>query len=416
MQSIYFITTANLTTNPRLLKEIELAIANGFSPKVICFNLNHWSDKFDKEWVQTHPKIKVTYLSGSRKNIVSWLWSTFLELISKKIYWAFQENIKINAYASNKRSILLKREVDKISKDKFKTKFICAHNLGALYPVSEFARKNSIPFIFDMEDFHPGESVNNDSKNEIKRRIFLLKKLLPQASKVTFSSPLIAKETLCLLGHEKLQQYEVILNCFPNNEFKLVNEKSTSIPFVNFVWFSQNISNNRGLELIIPELAKFKENVRLHLIGNLYADFENNWIRENQDFIITYSPLSQVDLNKLICKFDIGLAIEPGKDLNNTLAISNKILAYFQAGLFILASDTEAQLSFIRNHKDHGEIIHIQSSKQSNLPIEMNSISKIISTIIMNIDSIRATKQIRFENAQKFSWDVESLKILKIWD
>ena len=48
-------------------------------------------------------------------------------------------------------------------------------------------------------------------------------------------------------------------------------------------------------------------------------------------------------LLSFISQFQIGLAIEENINDNKTLTISNKILQYLQAGLFVLASDTKGQ-------------------------------------------------------------------------
>ncbi|NMD29667.1 MAG: hypothetical protein GYA79_08130, partial [Bacteroidetes bacterium] len=46
---ILFISSLNLATNPRFVKEIKLALANGFSADVICFEFNNWSNAFNQQ-------------------------------------------------------------------------------------------------------------------------------------------------------------------------------------------------------------------------------------------------------------------------------------------------------------------------------------------------------------------------------
>ncbi|MBS1756688.1 MAG: hypothetical protein JSU03_05375, partial [Bacteroidetes bacterium] len=49
---ILFISTHNLATNPRLVKEIELALANGFSVEVVCFIFRNWSYAINEQMIE----------------------------------------------------------------------------------------------------------------------------------------------------------------------------------------------------------------------------------------------------------------------------------------------------------------------------------------------------------------------------
>ncbi len=53
--------------------------------------------------------------------------------------------------------------------------------------------------------------------------------------------------------------------------------------------------------------------------------------------------------------FDIGLAIEdPTADENRNICLTNKIWSYFQAGLYIVATNTLAQQQFMQLFEQHG--------------------------------------------------------------
>ena len=142
---------------------------------------------------------------------------------------------------------------------------IIAHNLATLYPAYVYSKKHKIPFAFDIEDYHPGEVIHSDSINEKIRREFLMSQLLPETKYFTYASPLIGEHSLRLIPNNKSEHF-LINNCFSELDFtEPKNEKTNN--FITFVWFSQNITYNRGLELIIPALKKFKNRVKLHLIG-----------------------------------------------------------------------------------------------------------------------------------------------------
>lgn len=399
-KKILFISAANLTVNPRLLKELKFAVKLGYIVHFTGFYLGNWSDKIDRTLIK-NIDANFHYISITRKPFVKWFINSVIEKTAQKIYPFFKENLKINAYAHSKRSILLNKYL-KHNKNKYD--LIIAHTLPTLYPAYNFAKKTNTKFIFDIEDYHPGEVISNDEKNEKARRIFLIKKLLPKASFISYASPLIGKHSLKLLDNYPENQHKLINNCFSQSEFQFAENNSGKI---KFVWFSQNISQGRGLELVVPVLAKFKNKIELHLIGNLYHNFYTNFLSEYSDFIKIIQPLPQTKLNLKISKFDIGLAVElETADFNRQVCLTNKIWAYFQAGLYILASDTPAQMQFLDKHKNAGLI-----SEQNT-----ESFEKAIRKIILDIDKIRDKKKERFNYAQKFSWENESEKLNEIWN
>ncbi|NOZ34232.1 MAG: glycosyltransferase family 4 protein [Chlorobi bacterium] len=399
-KKLLFISATNLTVNPRILKELKYAVSQNYNVDFIGFNSGNWSDKIDEKIIK-NIEANFNYISTTRKPFFKWFIGSVTERLYKKLYLLRKKNLKINAYAHSKRTLLLNNYLQKNYK---KYDLIIAHTLPTLYPAYKFANRTNTKFTFDIEDYHPGEIVPTDTENEPARRIFLMKNILPEASFITYASPLIGKYSLKLLNNYPENKHNLINNCFSQTEFKFAENNSDKI---KFVWFSQNISPGRGLELVIPALEKFKNKIELHLIGNLYADFNDNFLSKYSDFIKFHKPLSQKELNLKLAEFDIGLAVEiSAVDLNKKIALSNKIFAYTQSGLYVLATDTPAQINFIQEHKNIGLI------SEQNIESFANSIEKIIN----NISQIRKNKKSRFNYAQKLSWEKESEKILEIWN
>jgi len=397
-KKLLFISGANLTVNPRLLKELKFAVKLGYEVDFIGFNSGNWSDEIDKELIK-NIAANFHYIPITRKPFLKWFVNSIIEKIAKKLSPFLKNSFKINAYAHSKRSILLNNY---LQKNKRKYNLIIAHTLATLYPAYKYSRKNKTIFTFDIEDYHPGEATAD--KKEIERRKFLMQKLLPKASYITYASPLIGEFTLKLFNSElKTQNSKLINNCFSQTEFQFKENNSEK---VKFVWFSQNISQGRGLELIMPALYKFKEKVELHLIGNLYSEFYEKYLSAYKDIVTIHKPLVQKELNLKLSKFDVGLAIElDTADFNRQICLTNKIWAYLQSGLYILATDTPAQVRFLEEHKDCGQI-----TKQNS-----DAFSDKIADINQNISKIRQSKQERFENAKQFSWENESEKLTEIW-
>jgi len=406
---ILFITTNNLSTNPRLLKEIKLASENGFIVSFIGFKLGSWADKTDENHLETFQCFKKVYLSAIRKPFFNWLISTIIWKASNLLCKWFKYNIRLNAFAHNKRTWQIYRY---LQQENSKFDLIVSHNLGALYPAYQFTKKNRIPFAFDIEDYHPGENCAPDEK---KRREFLMKKLLPKALFITYASPLIGEYSKNLIEnitksinekstfHLSKEHFILINNCFSQNEFQF---KATQSDKIRFVWFSQNISAGRGLELVVPALANYNSQIELTLIGNLYQSFYDDFLSKYISFIKIEEPLTQKKLNQKLSEFDVGLAIELDvADFNRQICLTNKIFSYAQSGLYILATNTAAQNQFIAEHDELG-ITCGQSIAEMVYQIDK---------IVKNIAGISNQKHNRFEYAQKLAWENESSKLLKLW-
>lgn len=315
----------------------------------------------------------------------------------------FKSNLRIAAYAHHDKTYQLWKFLYIHSKKHF-IKRVIAHNPGAFYPAIRFYNKTGIAYQIDVEDYHPGEIPYFNTKHEKRNRIVLIKAAMEKAKHITYAAPLIMKECIKLVGDktEIISKSFVVNNCFSKDEFKLETQSSKR---VKLVWFSQNISKGRGLEQLLPVLNEFSEQIELHLIGNLYKDFEDEYIKLYQSFIKTHSPLPQKSLNLKLAEFDIGLALETeSKDYNRQICLTNKIWSYLQSGLFIFATNTPAQKVFLETHKNCGTLI---SSNQKR-------IKKDIGEMIANIEGIRSQKASRFNYSRKFSWEKEQQKLKQI--
>jgi hypothetical protein len=174
---------------------------------------------------------------------------------------------------------------------------------------------------------------------------------------------------------------------------------------LKLVWFSQNIDFNRGLEKILPVLDGFASEIELTLIGNLRSGFNHQQINHRK-YIRVKEPLPQKMLHLSLDHYDIGLALEDGtEDENRNICLTNKIWAYVQAGLYIIASGTPAQVQFAAGYPDQVMV----------LPNDESGYKQIIGSLILQKKQIRIGKPGRFTAAKAISWEQESEKLLTIW-
>jgi len=469
---ILFLTTANLPTNPRLVKELDLA-RQYYKVTVVLFKLGNWSDATDGEMRNARKDVNFVLLDATRQNFSYWLKWALMEKLSRLIRPFFTNNLFITALAHSRRSVQLRKALKKLSTPDL----IVSHNLGALYPAWKASKKWNIPFIYDIEDYDPGIHVPQTGKRYKDYSETLMIKCLPHAIALTSASPLIGEYTLKLIsGHSN---HRVLLNSFPGVEFKppksnpiipnpynlspnsyILKPKPYNLnpnsqnpepaphsffksppwgdlggPKLKLVWFSQHISFCRGLEQLFEALtilntqlkaqnSKFK--THLTLIGHLDPKFDQQIIQpflqtqtlnpNSQNLTpnsynlnpITYThlpPLTQPQLHAELRNHDIGLALESGKDFNNKLAISNKIIAYAQAGLYIMATDTPAQKQFMAENPKSG-IICGQTPEE---------ISEALKKIIEQKEAIQNTRKLRFEKGKELAWEKEAGKLEKMW-
>ncbi|MCO6498737.1 MAG: hypothetical protein J5I50_13885 [Chitinophagaceae bacterium] len=392
---LLFITTHNLGTNPRIVKEVQLAVNEGYEVTLICFTFNNWS-RMNHEEIKKTLKNKITLIEipGNRKPFLPWLMSTVVFEGARLLLNILPDNSALLSWACNKRSWLLNEHLKRLNK---KYDWVIAHNIGAFYPALNLAQKNGTRLGIDLEDYHPGETT---IPKEIRRSEKLIKHILPNADYVTAASPLILEEYKKLVSFDSAT--EVVMNYFHKDEF--VPPSMAESDSFQLVWFSQNISFRRGLEQIIP-LVDGRKNVELHLYGNCKEEFYNQWIA-GRDNIFVHNALSQLDLHKELSLYDAGLAIEPGRDRNNELAVSNKMLAYYQAGLYIIASDTPAQRDFLKTNQHSGIVLSLYDS----------GLESRFEKILESLHSIRSTKQARYYYAWSMNWESESEKLLKLWE
>ncbi|UAY50679.1 glycosyltransferase family protein [Ferruginibacter albus] len=394
---VLFVTSTNLASNPRCLKEIKLLYNTEVKITVVAFHLHNWTSIKEEELNKELNKINFHYIDATKADLMPWLWASLMEKLGGYLSKLFSKNDFIQSLAVGKRSWLLQRWFKKWDQ---KPDLIIAHNPAALYPSAIFAKKKAIPFAVDIEDYYPGEGNAATSTRSIA---VLMQHLIPKTSYTSYAAPLIKKYTNDLL--QTVSNSDIVINnTFSINDFFL-SERRNSDDKIKFVWFSQFIDYGRGLEKVLPTLDDFANDIELTLIGSKREEFFNKEVNSRM-YINHIASLSQADLNKELCRHDIGLAIEDSAaDLNRNICLTNKIWAYLQAGLFIIASDTEAQQLFMEEHNMHGVVVRLNK----------NDLSSNIKNIIADKQSIQSNKQDRFKEAKNYSWENESTLLKTNW-
>jgi glycosyltransferase involved in cell wall biosynthesis len=232
-----------------------------------------------------------------------------------------------------------------------KPDLVIGHNPGSLPILSRIHQDLSIPVLFDAEDFHRGEFKEGDPNQE--KVICLENTHIPRLQRITAASPLIGA------AYEKL--YPHLTVTVVNNAFDRALQRTFHKPNTRkfkFIWFSQVIGLDRGIQGFMKVLGQFKDcPIELTLIGQL-SDFVEKVLRAKAkqfDCPIEFlAPMKEEELFKKIAQHHFGLAIEKADTQNRQICRTNKLFVYPLAGVITLATRTLAQDQFFEEYPNAG--------------------------------------------------------------
>ena len=394
MKSLLFISTSSLAANPRLVKEFE-ALKTDFTCHVLCFKHQDWTLSLSEVIKARNPEVCFIEIERKRnviQTVISKLAHKFAILCNKYI----QENFKICAFANNDKALQLWFATKALQKQSNYTKVI-AHNLGAFYAAVKISAKKDIGLQLDIEDYYPGEALYFNKKLEVRNRMQLMSQSFLKADTITYAS--VGIELECKkhfkVGLNTAQR--TIINAFNAEDF--VEPKENPSGKIKCVWFSQHIGPNRGLEQVF-DAAKTLGHIEFHMIGNPNQDFLNTVDLSTN--VTLHDIMKQDVLHEFLSRMDVGLALENvSADLNRDICLTNKFLAYAQAGLYILATPTFGQNQFIESLTYETGLIMKNALAKSLQQLEKNKLST-------------SAKRNRWQNAKVFSWENEQVKLKEL--
>jgi len=215
----------------------------------------------------------------------------------------------------------------------------------------------------DMEDWFSEDLLPEARKGRPVRLLkHLEKRLLCEGAHSSCTSEAMAD---ALVKEYRCRRPTVVRNVFPQKDREGLDGKWKDRPGmakwmerndptaerpkeapVSIHWFSQTIGPGRGLEILFQALEGMEGNWELHLRGNLkgYEGWLERVCPESVRCRVTVHGLVEnEELLSRIAEHDIGFAGELHEPISRNLTITNKFFQYLQAGLAVVASDTEGQ-------------------------------------------------------------------------
>jgi len=359
MERVCLITPGHPSKNPRVVKEADALTEAGYDVHVIAGDYHPWGHEADLEYRERNWTIdRVAYGAmaapvrrawlGGRKRIAETLVDVLpVEMTGLNVrahHWAIPELI------ARARSV--------------PADLFVAHYLPALPAALRAAKEQDAVVGFDAEDFHRGQYTASEADTlDARLTRWFEETYLPQCDYFTAASPGIGAAYAEVVG---IDEPTTLLNVFPRSEKsghtppdELQNEHPGNC--VSLYWYSQTIGPDRGLEAVVRAMGAIRESdsdappLTLSVRGEWASGYERTLRHLARSVGLEESSirhLRRAPPNQLIeraAHHDIGLALEQGHSPNHDLCISNKIFAYLQAGLPVLATDTNGQ-RFVHQH------------------------------------------------------------------
>jgi hypothetical protein len=386
-KTVCLITPGHIASNPRLVKEAVALSKAGYKVHIIFTQYVPYLIDHDRHILNQNHGWSYDTLNWTGYNLPSKI-SRLLSKLTHKL--SNNINIKIN------RNYLwqLKKAIN------HKTDLYIAHNLGALPIAIIAAKKNKVKCGFDAEDFHRNEVSDNAGDPDVILKTAIEEKYIPQLDYMTASSPQITEQYAALFNRE----ITTVINAFPKTDaHEIIN--NTHHPLQLF-WFSQTIGPNRGLETIMEGINISNIESDVHLLGFSTDEYKNQLVNllkpSSKCTLHFHKPVYSEDLFNIAKQFDIGFGSETGFCLNNSIALSNKVLTYVQSGLAVIASNTTAQSAFINQYPQIGRIYN-NAEELADILLKYNNDRLML----------YQTKQAAFKLGQTdLNWEKESAKFI----
>lgn len=271
------------------------------------------------------------------------------------------------------------------------------HRPATVPLISRLAKGGGALSWFDIEDFHLEESVDVFENERIKRIV--------QPFAIDFyttAARQIGERYLAILAPTH-RATEILNSPLPAEQ---TNEKGQHDQRPVFIWYSQYVTYNRGLEVFFEALTISRIPGVVHLIGDCDVAFRQyvETLQHNPCEVHFHGYLHENTLMEMLALSDIGLALEPAhRDVSRDLSITNKIVAYAVAGCYILATKTSGQLDFLSRLPECGILTGYHADEMA----------KILQQLTDQLQALRESRIKRSATAQPVSWPIQKVRLLE---
>jgi glycosyltransferase involved in cell wall biosynthesis len=408
MKKICLITPGHISSNPRLVKEMQTLANENYTVYVIFTQYLDLLTNEDFKIIKANPLVTFKFLDWTGNSIKSKITRVLSGSVQRATLFLHRitNNGHLLKHTINRNFVWQLQSAISIRADLY-----IAHNLAALPIAVEAAKANNAKSGFDAEDFHRQQTTDDKHSKHYIDAKSLEDFYIPNLNYFTSASPLINEEYYKLYPDVN---GTVINNVFSKDYIQDISvQNNQDRQDLKLFWFSQTIGKNRGIEQAIEAIGHLKnENVSLTLLGlinDVNRDYFTSLILKHGllSSQLQFAAFKSFDqLFSFANKFDIGLALEPGFCLNNKIALSNKLFTYLTSNLAIIATETNAQKEFMEAYPGIGKSFQINDTKQMGKHIEY-----YIKYPKKLIEAKKETKRLALN---ELNWEIESRKFLHV--
>lgn len=400
---VCLLTPGQPSTNPRLVKEADVLTEAGYDVHVLC---GYWTDwAFEADGVLLASRSwSWTYVGGNpRRHRIRYAWSRICHGLSRRCLAAWGASSVVRERALCRVLPELRRAAKSTPADLY-----IAHGLGALPAAGSAGEEHGACVGFDAEDFHSAERAQRPDLSALAEAIERMH--LPRCDYITASSPSIAEAYAAKYG---IPKPVTILNVFPLSQRPKTFRASTPGGPLTLYWFSQTIGAHRGLEDVIRAMGDLRDcGIELHLRGVWQPGYRDHLFRLaaavglDPRQIVAHWPERPGEMVRLASVFDVGLALEPGRDGNNRIALSNKIFTYLLAGNAVVATATEGQRPVVETIGGAGFCYE---------PGDVKALAGRLRAWYEDRASLERARREAWEwGSREYNWDLEKKKYLQV--
>lgn len=382
-----------MSTNPRVWKEANSLANEGYEVVVLTI----WTNKNlrIKDWNHIHhPNIIYKAAINLIPGEISFLQSFILRLRNRI---ACEIKRFINIELVDSLGYAPKKIIDNAIKEK--ADLYIVHTELGFYCGKELALKG-YSVAFDFEDWYSKDYLVS------YRPVKLLEALEFYALKNGVYCTCTSKAMADALQkkYPDTQRSEVIYNGFSIKENRVTEQPKLLAR--SLVWFSQTIGPGRGLETLIQAIRMIPQKTELHLIGECVAGYDQalkSIFPFDKHALYFHESMNHSEIVPYISVYTVGLALENNYPDNKNVTISNKILQFLQAELFVLATDTKGHSEVANNFNELIKLVPVGKAD-----IWANEIEYLFSSSPAN-----NSYQLKIFN-EIFSWEAQENKLCNL--
>lgn len=398
---ICIVTSGQLGSNPRVVKEADALVEAGYEVTVVCTRVAAFVEPRDQA-VMARARFAVQRVRFDRA-----LPRRLARIRQEAARMLFRMGFgdRFDGMALSAMTPALASATCRVPADLY-----IAHYPPALPAAALAAARHHARFAYDAEDFHLGDLPDRVEYAQAKSLIRAVEgRYLPRAAHVTAASPMIAE---AYARTYKIALPTTVLNAFPRTNAPAQPTSSGSQrPGPSLYWFSQVIGPGRGIETAIQAVSRTRASFHLYLRGTLAHGYRETLLGLASSLGVSerlhlLEPIEPHELEKDGARFDVGYAGDLAETENRQIALTNKLFSYLTSGLPIVASRIPAHSRLCGALGD--AVVLFPPSDAERLAVELD-------LLFERPGRIAEARRAAWELGQgRYSWEVERDRLLAV--